>query len=201
MTTDEDPNARHRRKQQNLKERVDAGIARADRDKGLLLVLTGDGKGKSTAGFGTVARAVGHGLSAAVCQFIKGQWDCGERELLRQHGVLFSVMATGFTWDTQDREADSAAAALVWEDGKRFLQDPDINVVLLDELTYMLSFKYLPEEEVLAALRERPPSQHVIVTGRGCPRSVLDLADTVSKIQSVRHAYDNGIRAQRGIDW
>lgn len=198
---DEAREQRHKEKQQRLKEKVDAGIARANQDKGLLLVVTGDGKGKSTAGFGMVARSVGHGLKAAVCQFIKGTWDCGERNLLQQHGVEFSVMGTGFTWETQSRATDIAAARAVWEDARRFLRDPAIAVVLLDELTYMVAYDYLPLEEVLTALQQRPPMQHVIITGRGCPRELVDMADTVSKVQSVKHAYEAGIRVQKGIDW
>ena len=123
----------HKKRQQKLKEQVDSRIAAATTDKALLLVITGNGKGKSTAGFGTVARAVGHGLKAAVAQFIKGTWDCGERNLLEQHGVEFAVMNTGFTWDTQDREADIAAAELVWAKAEQFLQDDSIQLVLLDE--------------------------------------------------------------------
>ncbi len=193
--------ARHQAKQQRLKEKVDASIARATTDKGLLLVVTGDGKGKSTAGFGVVARAVGHGLKAAVCQFIKGTWECGERNLLAGHGVEFSVMGTGFTWDTQNRATDIAAATVVWADALRFLRDPSIDVVLLDELTYMVAYDYIPLEQVLVALRERPPMQHVVITGRGCPRELIDLADTVSRVQSVKHAYEAGVRVQKGIDW
>ena len=152
---------KHKRKSQKLKEKVDAGIAKAQEERGILLVLTGDGKGKSTAGFGTVTRTVGHGLKAAVAQFIKGNWDCGERNLLEQHGVPFSVMETGFTWDTQDREGDIAAAKIVWEDVKQFLSNPEYHLVLLDELTYMLSFDYLNKQEVLDAIKNRPENQTV----------------------------------------
>jgi len=192
---------KHKRKSQKLKEKVDAGIAKAQTERGILLVLTGDGKGKSTAGFGTVTRTVGHGLNAAVAQFIKGNWDCGERNLLEQHGVPFSVMETGFTWDTQDREADIAAAKIVWQDVKQFLNNPDYHLVLLDELTYMLSFDYLDKQEVLEAIKNRPENQTVIVTGRGAITELRDLADTVSVIKDEKHAYKAGIKARRGIDW
>lgn len=198
---DKQKQQRHRERQQRLKEKVDQAVASATDDKGLLLVITGNGKGKSTAGFGMVTRAVGHGLTAAVVQFIKGNWDCGERNLLQQHGVPFAVMATGFTWDTQDKAADIAAAEQVWQQAVQFLQDPAIDVVLLDELTYMLSYHYLPLEDVLAVITQRPLHQHVIVTGRACHRQLLDIADTVSEIESVKHAFDAGIKAQRGIDW
>ncbi len=192
---------KHKRKSQKLKEKVDAGIAKAQIERGILLVLTGDGKGKSTAGFGTVTRTVGHGLKAAVAQFIKGNWDCGERNLLQQQGVPFSVMETGFTWDTQDREADITAAKIVWEDVKQFLSNPDYHLVLLDELTYMLSFDYLDKQEVLEAIKNRPENQTVIVTGRGAITELRDLADTVSEIKDEKHAYKAGIKARKGIDW
>ncbi|MEN3159769.1 cob(I)yrinic acid a,c-diamide adenosyltransferase [Alkalimonas sp. NCh-2] len=199
--TDDYKAKRHRARQQQLKEQVDQAVAKADQDKGLLLVLTGNGKGKSTAGFGTVTRAVGHGYKAAVVQFIKGDWPCGERNLLQQHGVPFAVMATGFTWDTQDKTADMAAANSVWQQAKAFLTDESIDLVLLDELTYMLSYHYLDLDEVLTCIRQRPAGQHVVVTGRNCHRRLLELADTVSDIQVVKHAFDAGIRAQQGVDW
>ncbi len=196
-----DSSDRHQQRQQRLKEKVDARIAAATDDKGLVLVITGNGKGKSTAGFGIVTRAVGHGLTAAVAQFIKGTWECGERNLLMQHGVSFSVMATGFTWETQNRSLDIAAATSVWQDVVKYLQDPQIDVVLLDELTYMLSYDYLDLQSVLQAIQNRPPHQHVVITGRGAHRQLIELADTVSEIQSVKHAFDAGIKVQKGIDW
>ena len=170
-------------------------------DKGLVHIYTGDGKGKSTSGFGTVCRAVGHGLQAAVVQFIKGNWACGERDLLASLGVEFHVMATGFTWETQDRQADRHAAQQVWQEAKRLLADPQVDLLLLDELTYMVAFDYLDLDEVLTALVQRPATQHVIITGRGCHRALLELADTVSEVKNVKHAFDAGIKAQKGIDW
>ena len=201
MTIDEQKQQRHRERQQRLKSQVDSAVAAATDEKGLLLVITGNGKGKSTSGFGTVARAVGHGLTAAVVQFIKGGWECGERNLLQQHGVEFAVMATGFTWDTQDKAADIAAAERVWLQAEQFLADPAIDIVLLDELTYMLSYHYLALERVEQALLNRPLAQHVVITGRACHRRLIELADTVSEVQSIKHAFDNGIKAQRGLDW
>lgn len=191
----------HKKRQQKLKEQVDSRIAAATTDKALLLVITGNGKGKSTAGFGTVARAVGHGLKAAVAQFIKGSWDCGERNLLAQHGVEFAVMNTGFTWDTQDREADIAAAELVWAKAEQFLQDDSIQLVLLDELTYMVSYHYIELDRVVHALNNRPATQHVVITGRAAHRSLIEMADTVSEVQSIKHAFDAGIQVQKGVDW
>jgi cob(I)alamin adenosyltransferase len=194
-------NDRHQQRQQKLKEQVDKRIEAATQDKGLLLVITGNGKGKSTSGFGMVARSVGHGKTAAVAQFIKGSWDCGERNLLQSHGVPFSVMATGFTWETQSREVDQAAAITVWDQAKLYLQDPGIDLVLLDELTYMITYDYIALDDVLQALQNRPLMQHVVITGRACHRALIELADTVSEVQSVKHAFDAGIRVQQGIDW
>jgi cob(I)alamin adenosyltransferase len=192
---------KHQARQQKVKEQVDARIAAATDDKGLLLVITGNGKGKSTAGFGVVTRAVGHDLKAAVCQFIKGTWDCGERNLLEKNGVPFSVMATGFTWETQDKTADTQAAQIVWQAAKRYLMDETIDVVLLDELTYMVTYGYVDLDEVIDALNSRPSLQHVVITGRACHRQLIELADTVSEVQSVKHAFDSGVRVQKGIDW
>ncbi|WP_301003753.1 cob(I)yrinic acid a,c-diamide adenosyltransferase [Arsukibacterium sp.] len=192
---------RHKQRQQKLQQQVQQGIAKATVEKGLLLVITGNGKGKSTSGFGTVARAVGHGLKAAVVQFIKGSWDCGERNLLEQHQVEFAVMATGFTWDTQDKAADIAAAEQVWARAEQMLADPALDLVLLDELTYMVSYHYIELERIVRALQNRPSGQHVVITGRSCHRTLVEMADTVSEVQVVKHAFDAGIKAQRGIDW
>lgn len=192
---------RHRARQQQLKAGVDAKIAAAQDEKGILLVLTGNGKGKSTSGFGTVARAVGHGKKAAVVQFIKGTWACGERNLLEAAGVEFHVMGTGFTWETQDKEKDTAAAELAWEAAEKLLQDESIDCLMLDELTYMVSYHYLDVERVLSALKNRPPMQHVIITGRACHRAIIELADTVSEVQPLKHAFDAGIKAQQGFDY
>lgn len=192
---------RHRARQQKLKAGVDAKIAAAQDEKGILLVLTGNGKGKSTSGFGTVARAVGHGKKAAVVQFIKGTWECGERNLLEGAGVEFHVMGTGFTWETQDKEKDTAAAELAWEAAEKLLQDESIDCLMLDELTYMVSYHYLDVERVLSALKNRPPMQHVIITGRACHRAIIELADTVSEVQPIKHAFEAGIKAQQGFDY
>ncbi|MCU7988046.1 MULTISPECIES: cob(I)yrinic acid a,c-diamide adenosyltransferase [unclassified Shewanella] len=192
---------RHKARQQKVKAGVDAKIAAAQEEKGILLVLTGNGKGKSTSGFGTVARAVGHGKKAAVVQFIKGTWECGERNLLEGAGVEFHVMGTGFTWETQDKEKDTAAAVLAWEAAEALLQDESIDCVMLDELTYMVSYHYLDVERVLSALKNRPPMQHVIITGRACHRAIIELADTVSEVQPLKHAFEAGIKAQQGFDY
>ncbi|MEM6050098.1 cob(I)yrinic acid a,c-diamide adenosyltransferase [Erwinia sp. P7711] len=192
---------RHQQRQQKLKEKVDARIASATEVRGILMVFTGNGKGKTTAAFGTATRAVGHQKRAGVIQFIKGEWPNGERNLLEPQGVEFQVMATGFTWDTQNRETDTEACLQVWQHGKRMLQDESLDLVVLDELTYMVSYDYLPLAEVIAALKGRPAHQSVIITGRGCHREILELADTVTEMRPVKHAFDAGIQAQQGIDW
>ncbi|HBW3336564.1 TPA: cob(I)yrinic acid a,c-diamide adenosyltransferase [Klebsiella pneumoniae] len=192
---------RYRERQQRLKDKVDARVAAAQDERGIVMVFTGNGKGKTTAAFGTATRAVGHGKKVGVIQFIKGTWPNGERNLLEPHGVEFQVMATGFTWNTQDRDSDTAACLAVWEHARRMLADDQLVLVLLDELTYMVAYDYLPLESVLSALRERPAHQSVIITGRGCHRDIIELADTVSELRPVKHAFDAGIKAQMGIDY
>ncbi|EIX9324416.1 TPA: cob(I)yrinic acid a,c-diamide adenosyltransferase [Klebsiella pneumoniae] len=192
---------RYRERQQRLKDKVDARVAAAQDERGIVMVFTGNGKGKTTAAFGTATRAVGHGKKVGVIQFIKGTWPNGERNLLEPHGVEFQMMATGFTWNTQDRDSDTAACLAVWEHARRMLADDQLDLVLLDELTYMVAYDYLPLESVLSALRERPAHQSVIITGRGCHRDIIELADTVSELRPVKHAFDAGIKAQMGIDY
>lgn len=192
---------RHKLRQQKLKEQIDARIDAAKEQRGILIVFTGNGKGKTTAAFGTVTRAVGHGMRAAVIQFIKGEWPNGEKNLLEPHGVEFQVMSTGFTWETQNKETDTQACQAVWQHGKRMLADASLDLVVLDELTYMVSFGYLELQDVVDALNARPAHQTVIITGRGCHRDLLEMADTVSELRPVKHAFDAGIMAQQGIDW
>ncbi|MBJ9184118.1 cob(I)yrinic acid a,c-diamide adenosyltransferase [Citrobacter koseri] len=192
---------RYQQRQQRVKDRVDARVAAAQDERGIIIVFTGNGKGKTTAAFGTATRAVGHGKKVGVVQFIKGTWPNGERNLLESHGVEFQVMATGFTWETQNRKTDTAACMAVWEHGKRMLADPTLDMVVLDELTYMVAYDYLPLEEVINALNARPQNQTVIITGRGCHRDILELADTVSELRPVKHAFEAGVKAQMGIDY
>lgn len=192
---------RHQQRQQRLKEQVDARIAAATEARGILMVFTGNGKGKTTAAFGTALRACGHGKNVAAVQFIKGEWPNGERNLLEQHGVEFQVMATGFTWDTQNRETDTAACQQVWQQAKRMLADEHLDLVILDEITYMVSMDYLDLDELVRVLVQRPVQQSVIITGRGCHRTLLEMADTVTEMRPVKHAFDAGIQAQQGIDW
>lgn len=200
MSIEENKEARHKARQQKVKEQVDAKIAAAQ-EKGLLLIITGNGKGKSTSGFGTIARAVGHGLKCSVAQFIKGTWDNGERNLLEKLGVEFQVMATGFTWETQNKTADTEAAQLVWKECKRMLQDDSIDVILFDELTYMVSYGYIDLDEVVEALNNRPKMQSVVITGRGAHRTLIEMADTVSEVKNVKHAFESGVKALKGVDW
>ncbi|EGQ8116083.1 TPA: cob(I)yrinic acid a,c-diamide adenosyltransferase [Vibrio parahaemolyticus] len=201
MSIEENKEARHKARQQKVKEQVDAKIAAAQEEKGLLLIITGNGKGKSTSGFGTIARAVGHGLKCSVAQFIKGTWDNGERNLLEKVGVEFQVMATGFTWETQNKTADTEAAQLVWKECKRMLQDDSIDVILFDELTYMVSYGYIDLDEVVEALNNRPKMQSVVITGRGAHRTLIEMADTVSEVKNVKHAFESGVKALKGVDW
>ncbi|WP_350225760.1 cob(I)yrinic acid a,c-diamide adenosyltransferase [Vibrio parahaemolyticus] len=201
MSIEENKEARHKARQQKVKEQVDAKIAAAQEEKGLLLIITGNGKGKSTSGFGTIARAVGHGLRCSVAQFIKGTWDNGERNLLEKLGVEFQVMATGFTWETQNKTADTEAAQLVWKECKRMLQDDSIDVILFDELTYMVSYGYIDLDEVVEALNNRPKMQSVVITGRGAHRTLIEMADTVSEVKNVKHAFESGVKALKGVDW
>ena len=193
----------HKAKMQKLKENVDASIEAANIERGVCILLTGDGKGKSSSAFGMVMRALGYGHKVGVVQFIKGVQLSGEELYLRDHcpQVSFHQMGTGFTWDTQDRAADIAAAEKSWAVAKQMLQDQDYDLVVLDELTYMLSFKYLDKDEVLQALQNRPTEQSVVVTGRGGGSALSELADTVSEVKEIKHAYNAGIMARRGVDY
>ncbi|MCF6236052.1 MAG: cob(I)yrinic acid a,c-diamide adenosyltransferase [Gammaproteobacteria bacterium] len=195
-------NQRHKQRMQRKKAVVDSAVARADKDKGLILVNTGNGKGKSSAGFGVVARALGHGMKVAIIQFIKGSLSTGEETFFRRfpNEVEYHVMGEGFTWDTQNRERDIATAMAAWEKAEQFLSHSDFNVVLLDELNIALKMDYIPMERVLAALQNRPVMQHVIITGRGARDELIEVADTVTEMREIKHAYKAGIRAQKGIE-
>ena len=194
---------RHKRKMQKQKEKVDKNIAAATDERGVLLLLTGDGKGKSSSAFGMVIRALGYDYKVGVVQFIKGQQLSGEELYLRDKcpQVDFYQMGTGFTWNTQDRDADIAAAEKTWAMAEPMLRDDSYHLVVLDELTYMLSYKYLDESKVLEALANRPANQSVVVTGRGGGSALRDLADTVSEIKEIKHAYKAGVKARKGVDF
>ena len=192
---------RHRERMQRKKAVVDAAIARATADRGILLILTGPGKGKSSSAFGMVARALGHGLRVGVVQFIKGQFSTGEEAFFRRFvEVEYHVMGEGFTWETQDRERDMRAAQRAWETAHQLLQNPDIQLVVLDELNLVLKYGYLKLEEVLRDLSTRQPMQHVIVTGRSARPELIEIADTVTEMRAVKHAFEAGVRAQKGIE-
>lgn len=196
-----DSDEQHSRRMARKKAVVDAAIAKADQDKGLLLVLTGNGKGKSSSAFGMVARTLGYGLKAGVAQFLKSRRDTGEEKFLgNQPGVQWHVLGDGFTWDTQNRDADIATALRGWAVAQNMLRDDSLHLVVLDELTYLLNYGYLDEKKVCNDLASRPATQHVVITGRAAPQCLLDMADTVSEIQDIKHAFRKGIRAQPGID-
>jgi cob(I)alamin adenosyltransferase len=192
----------HKKKMKKLKENIDASIAAATIEKGVGILLTGNGKGKSSSAFGMVMRALGYKYKVGIVQFIKGQQLSGEEIFVRDRcpTVSFHQMKTGFTWETQDRSTDIIAAKKSWAIAEEMLQDDRYHLVVLDELTYMLSFKYLSEDRVLEALNNRPVDQSVVVTGRGGGKALTEWADTVSEIKEVKHAYNSGIKARKGVD-
>jgi cob(I)alamin adenosyltransferase len=191
----------HQKRMARKKAVVDASIAQADQDKGLLLVLTGNGKGKSSSAFGMVARTLGYGYKVGVAQFLKSRRDTGEERFLGdQPNVQWHVLGDGFTWDTQDKAADIASAQRGWQVAQALLADPSLHLVVLDELTYLLNYGYLDSQQVCADLAARPATQHVVITGRAAPDCLLEIADTVSEIKDIKHAFRSGVRAQPGID-
>ena len=193
--------SRHRQRMQRKKAVVDTAIARAKEDRGIIVVHTGNGKGKSSSAFGMVARALGHGMRVAVLQFIKGSYSTGEEAFFRRFAeVSYHVMGEGFTWETQDREQDVQATRAAWEQARRLLADPTFDLVVLDELNIALKYDYLPLAEVLDVLSARPRRQHVVITGRGAPEKLIELADTVTEMRVVKHAFQAGIQAQKGIE-
>jgi cob(I)alamin adenosyltransferase len=198
-----DINERHRVRMERKKAIIDAKIAAADKQIGIIIVNTGNGKGKSSSGFGMVVRAMGHGMKVAVVQFIKGAMSTGEEKFLRRFPdeVLFHAMGEGYTWETQDRERDIAKARLAWDMAKTFLSDPSIGLVLFDELNIALKYKYLDVDTVIADLLDRPDMQHVVITGRGAPEELIAVADTVTEMAVVKHAFKAGIGAQAGTEW
>ena len=193
---------RHQKRMQKQKEVVDSQILRADKDKGLLLCITGNGKGKSSSGFGMIARALGHDMKVGIVQFIKGAMSTGEEAFYRRfpEQVEYHVVGDGFTWDTQNLEQDKRSAEKGWEIVQKMLADPTIGVILLDELNIVLKMHYLDSAKVLNDINARPDMQHVIITGRGAPEAVIAASDTVSRIDDVKHAFRAGIRAQKGIE-
>lgn len=196
-----DKSERHAARMAKKKEVIDAAIARAEVEKGLLLVLTGNGKGKSSSAFGMVARALGHNMRAGVVQFIKGSSSTGEETFFRRFPeVEYHVMGAGFTWETQDKQRDIASAQAAWDVACGMLRNPAIALVVLDEINIALKLRYLDIEQVLEALRNRPAMQHVVLTGRAAPDALIELADTVTEMRPIKHAFDAGIQAQPGIE-
>lgn len=193
----------HEERMQKKQEVMNAAIERADKDKGLIVVVTGPGKAKSSSGFGMVARSLGHGMKVGVVQFIKGAIPTGEEKFYRRFPdeVEYHVVGGGYTWDTQSLEKDIEMARKGWDIAKRMLSDPSFDVVLFDELNIVLKYGYLELDEVIADLTARPAMQHVIITGRYAPKEIIEIGDTVSDVQVVKHAFrDQGIRAQPGIE-
>ncbi len=194
---------KHKAAMQKQKAKVDANIEAADTERGVALLLTGNGKGKSSSAFGIVMRALGYGQKVGVVQFIKGEQLSGEELYLKEHcpQVDFYQMGTGFTWNTQDRSGDIAAAEKTWAVAAPMLADPSYDVVVLDELTYMIAYDYLDEQMILDAITSRPVEQSVVVTGRGGGARLQEVMDTVSEVKDIKHAFTAGIKARRGVDY
>ncbi|WP_426269797.1 cob(I)yrinic acid a,c-diamide adenosyltransferase [Dyella kyungheensis] len=196
------PEERHRERMQRKKELVDRKIARATIERGVLVVNTGNGKGKSSSGFGMLARSLGHGFRCGVVQFIKGSFSTGEEAFFRRFPdeLDYHVMGEGYTWETQDKARDIQAAEAAWKVAADMLADASIDFVLLDELNIALVKGYVDVAKVCEALKARPPQQHVVITGRGAPDTLVELADTVTEMRLVKHAFQAGIKAQKGIE-
>ncbi len=194
-------NARHKSRMIRKKKIIDQTIEKNDVERGIILVHTGNGKGKSSSAFGMLARTLGHGFHAGVIQFIKGPQKTGEELFFqKQDNVQFYAMGEGFTWDTQDRERDIATCKKAWQKAVSMLTDPGLHLVILDELNIVLQSRYMEVAEVIAALKSRPVNQHVVITGRGAPDELIDIADTVTEMKDIKHAYRAGIKAQPGIE-
>ena len=200
MTADAD---RYAEKMKARKAHQDKIVAERQSEKGLLIVHTGKGKGKSTAAFGMAMRAITHGMKIGVVQFVKGPWESGERDLLRRfpEQVEIHAMGEGFTWETQDRERDIRAAREAWEMSKKFIADPEVKLVILDELNIVLRYDYLDLADVVAALKERPADCHVVATGRNAKDELIEIADLVTEMTQVKHPFRDGVKAQAGIEF
>jgi cob(I)alamin adenosyltransferase len=204
MTDDlEKDSARHNEKMAKKKAARDKIMAGKTIERGLLIVHTGKGKGKSTAAFGMVFRHVGHGLKSAVIQFVKGAWGTGERSVLEKFPELVTIkaMGEGFTWETQDRDRDVAHARAGWEEAKRLIADPEYKLVMLDELNIVLRYDYLPLDEILDFLSKRPSDKHIIITGRNANERLIEMADLVTEMEMIKHPFRSGVKAQAGIEF
>ncbi|MHC5233687.1 cob(I)yrinic acid a,c-diamide adenosyltransferase [Brucella sp. LJL56] len=201
--TEEELNARHADKMRKKKAARDKIQATKTEEKGLVIVHTGKGKGKSTAGFGMVFRALGHGMKIGVVQFVKGSWDTGERWVLEKfpEQVTISALGEGFTWETQDRTRDIAMARGAWEQAKAMIMDESYDMVLCDELNIVLRYDYLPVEEVIEVLKAKPEMKHVIITGRNAKDELIEAADLVTEMEMIKHPFRSGVKAQKGIEF
>ncbi len=203
LQTEEEVNRLHNEKMARRKAARERMLATKTEERGLLIVHTGTGKGKSTAAFGMVLRCLGHGMRVGIVQFVKGVWGTGERVALERFGDLVTcrAMGEGFTWETQDRARDIAAARNAWEAAKAMVADPSYRLVLLDELNIVLRYDYLPLAEVVAALRAKPRVLHVVVTGRNAKSELIEAADLVTEMTLVKHPFRSGVKAQQGIEF
>ena len=203
MSETAERDARHKVRMQRKKALIDEKIAQAQDQYGLLLVHSGNGKGKSSSAFGMVARALGHGIKVGVVQFIKGAASTGEETFFRRfpEEVSYHVMGEGFTWETQDRQRDIAKAQEAWAVARHLLSDESVGLVVLDELNIALKHGYLELDAVLADIEARPLLQHVVVTGRGALPGMIEAADTVTEMSLVKHAFKSGVKAQKGIEF
>ncbi len=203
LMSETERDAYHAEKMRKKKDARDKILATKTDEKGLLIVHTGKGKGKSTAAFGMVFRAIGHGFKVGVVQFVKGAWDTGERDVLLKFPELVTInaMGEGFTWETQDRQRDLAAARAAWDQAKALIMDPSYKLVLLDELNICLRYDYLPIEEVVAFLSQKPHDTHVIVTGRNAKDELIEIADLVTEMTEIKHHFRAGVKAQAGIEF
>ena len=203
LMTEAERDAYHAEKMRRKKEARSKILATKTEEKGLLIVHTGKGKGKSTAAFGMVFRALGHGFKVGVVQFVKGAWATGERDVLLKFPDLVTIkaMGEGFTWDVADRQRDIAAARAAWEEARRMIADPAYKMILLDELNIVLRYDYLPLEEVLEVLRHKPADTHVIVTGRNAKDELVEIADLVTEMTEVKHPFRAGVKAQAGVEF
>ena len=201
--TEEELNARHADKMRKKKAARDKIQATKTEEKGLVIVHTGKGKGKSTAGFGMVFRALGHGMKIGVVQFVKGSWDTGERWVLEKfpEQVTISALGEGFTWETQDRTRDIAMARGAWAQAKAMILDESYDMVLCDELNIVLRYDYLPVEEVIEVLEAKPEMKHVIITGRNAKDELIEAADLVTEMEMIKHPFRSGVKAQKGIEF
>ena len=191
----------YKKRMQRKKEHIDSRIEEANIDKGIVVLLTGNGKGKSSSAMGMICRALGYDMKVALVRFLKGEQQTGEDLFLDSNpNVVSAHMESGFTWDTQDQELDKKLANETWLEAEKFLADPEINLVVLDEITYMINYNYLDEKSILKALSNRPEGQHVVITGRAASEGIIGASDTVSEVKDVKHAFRANIRAQKGID-